>query len=364
MATPSAMTYRRTIVLYYSGTGNSRRVAAWIADAAREAGSDTLLSPLRPTLPEDGTRWDTGGLLVLALPTHGFTAPWAVLGFTLRLPRADGTHAAVIATRGALKFGPVFTPGFEGTAALLPALILAAKGYRVRGTAAVDMPSNWTALHPSLPAGAIEAIVARARTKTANLAAGLSSGRHWPSTWFAWLLSLLLLPISVLYLGIGRFFLAKLFLASDRCTGCAICAAHCPQSAIEMRATATGQRPFWTLRCESCMRCMAFCPEKAVEASQILGIVAYLIARAVPLAAVLAWSRARVPALACLTGIPSWIIISIIALGVLVTLYPVVHQLLALESMKWLLAHTTLTRFYRRYREPHTRLRDLVERRS
>jgi len=360
------MTYARTTVLYYSGTGNSRRVATWVADAAEDAGSDTQLSPLDALPPDEGiggeTGWGPGSLLVLALPTHGFTAPWAVLRFTLRLPRLHGTHAAVVATRGGLKIGPIFTPGFEGTAALLPALILSAKGYHVRGAVAVDMPSNWTALHPSLPPGAVEAIIERARHKMGVKIDHLLAGRRWSAPRLVWLLGLLLLPVSILYLLGGRFFLAKLFFASERCTGCGLCANHCPHHAIKMVDQGTGQRPFWTLRCESCMRCMAYCPERAVEASHALALGTYLVASSLPWVAALTWLTAQAPALSFLTRTLPWIAAAAAPVILLIAVYPLFHRLLRLGPIVWLFSRATLTRVYRRYHEPHTTLADLARR--
>ena len=354
------MRYRHVFIYTYSGTGNSRRVAAWLAEAARDAGSAVLLRPMPLAQPDQELVSDADTLLILTLPTHGFAAPWPVLRFAVDLPRRAGHDAVVLATRGGLKIGPVFTPGFEGSATLALALVLALKGYRVRGLAGIDMPSNWTAFHPGLPPEAVEAIIQRARDRTARLSEMLLvDGRGWPSKRLEWLLGVLCLPISFMYITMGRFFLAKLFFASERCTGCGLCAVHCPHQAIEMRGTPEGLRPYWTLRCESCMRCMAYCPEQAVEASHSLGLAAHWAARAIPMVAALNWIAGRAPGLGFLQWVPDWLAIWAAAMGVLFLAYPLFHALLTLKPINWLLTHSTLTRWYRRYREPGTTLEDL-----
>lgn len=353
------MSYRETALYFYTGTGNSRRVAVWMADAAGEAGSEVILSPIESARPPEEIGDGKEALLGLAMPTHGFTLPWAMLRFALGLPRRDNTHALVVATRAGLKIGPLFTPGFEGTATLVVALILAVKGYHIRGTAGIDMPSNWIALHPSLPPQAVRSIIDRAQGRTAQFINSVLSGRRRLSNWLFSLLGLLVLPVSLAYLFIGRLFLAKLFFASDRCTGCGLCAQNCPNHAIEMRDRTGEARPYWTFRCESCMRCMAYCPVKAVEASHLLAIGIYLLARFAPMAAALVWLATRLPLLSRLSHVPRWVVTWTSALAALAIAYPLFHRLLHVKPLNWLFTHATLTHVYRRYHEPTTTLRDL-----
>jgi len=354
-----SMSYQEAAFYFYSGTGNSYRVISWMADAARDGGAAVIVRPIAPAEPAEVGASETD-LLAVAMPTHGFTAPWAMLRFVLRLPRCQGTHAVVVATRAGSKIGPFFTPGVEGTATYLVATILAMKGYRVRGAMGVDMPSNWIALHPGLDPATVSGILDRARERTAGFMASILSGRRWFGGWLALLIGLCFFPVSLAYLLVGRLFLAKLFFASDRCTGCGICARYCPNQAIHMRGD-RNPRPYWTFRCESCMRCMAYCPVQAVEANHLLAIGVYLAAALLPTTALLAWLAARIPPLAFLMGAPRWILESVYALIILGLWYPLFHMLLSVSWINRFCTRTTLTHYYRRYHEPETTLRDLQE---
>jgi formate hydrogenlyase subunit 6/NADH:ubiquinone oxidoreductase subunit I len=353
------MDYRVATVYFYSGTGNSYRVAVWMKDALAEEGAKVTLRPIDALDPSGAIAEGPSSLFVLVMPTHGFTAPWAVLRFATGLPRRRGTHAVVVATRAGMKVRTLYTPGFEGTATLLVAAILALKGYRIRGTAGIDMPSNWLALHPGLSAAAVAGIVSRAKTTTARFMRAIISGKTRFRNWPVSLLGLLVLPISAAYLLLGRLFLAKLFFASDRCTGCGLCAEHCPNRAIEMRGAGKDARPYWTFRCESCMRCIGYCPEQAVEASHLLAVAVYLMARAIPISAALTWLAARVPVATALRRVPGWIVFWTINLALLATGYPLFQLLLKARPINWFLSRATLTRYYRRYHEPGTKLGDM-----
>ncbi len=351
--------YQKATFYFYSGTGNSYRVTSWIASAARDAGAAVTVRPIGAAHPAEEVGRGEMALLGLVMPTHGFTAPWPMLRFALRLPRRPRTHAVVVATRAGLKVGPIFTPGIEGSCTYLIALILAVKGYRVRGATGIDMPSNWLALHPGLSPRAVDGIVARAREKATRFTSTILSGGWRFTGWPSLLVGLWLFHISLAYLLIGRLFLARLLFASDRCTGCGLCAEHCPNHAIEMRGSGGRGRPYWTFRCESCMRCIGYCPARAVEANYLLGVGAYLLAAAVPTTALLAGLTARVPALAFLNRAPRWVLESLLALAVLGLAYPLVHLALGVPWVSRFFTCATPTHYYRRYHEPETTLDDL-----
>ena len=353
------MSYREATFYFYTGTGNSYRVAIWMADTAREVGSAVTVCPIGSADPSEEIGRGETALLGLVMPTHGFTVPWAMLRFALCLPSSSNTDAVVVATRAGSKIGSVYTPGFEGTATLLIALVLALKGYRIRGAMGIDMPSNWIAVHPGLSPDTVAGIVARARRKVVGFISAILSGKRRFASWIVLLLGLLVLPISLSYLLIGRFFLGKLFFASDRCTGCSLCAEHCPNHAIEMRGSGSRRRPYWTFHCQSCMRCMAYCPAQAVEASHLLGVGVYCLAIAIPTTAILAWLIVPVPALAFLSATPPWVLDSVNAVVVIGMVYPVFHFLLRIGWVNWFFTHATLTHYYLRYREPETTLKDL-----
>ncbi len=350
--------YRRAVYAYLSGTGNSFRAAEWMAGETRAAGVETRVVPIDRFRADRDLAEGEGSLLGLLFPTHGFTTPWLVIWFALRLPRMKGLDAVVVPTRAGTRFGPVCLPGMEGTAGWLVSLILALKGCRIRGVMGLDMPSNWLALHPGLGKKSVEIITGRAREKAGRFIRLVLGGDTRYGGFVPLILGLVLLPVSAAYLLIGRFFLSKLFFADNRCNGCGMCAANCPAHAIRMWPRSR-PRPYWTFSCESCMRCVAFCPERAVQAGHSWGVVLYFVAANASLMAALNRLAPGLISSDILNGWTGTLIEYPFILLSLAISYAVFSLLVRIPPVNALFAWTTLTRFYRRTRDPETRLADL-----
>ena len=107
------MRYDNAALYYMTGTGNTRRVALWMADAAQRKGVTAEARSIEEVEPTAVTAPDEGGLLGILMPTHGFTAPWLMMKFVARLPRGRGGHAFCVTTRAStcLPTGSRFTRG-------------------------------------------------------------------------------------------------------------------------------------------------------------------------------------------------------------------------------------------------------------
>lgn len=347
------------LILVHTGTGNSLQVARWLAGeltgGMRQVGLVQMVAGIPIPAPPQGR----DDLLALVFPTHGFTLPWAVLARLLALPRRSGVPALVLATRAGSRWGSWCAPGVEGSAGLLAAAVLAWKGYRLLGWRGIDMPSNWTALHPAYGLRSVVAIRAKARLQVAAVVERVRRGVPLldASTLLQTAIGILLAPVSLGYLLVGRQVLARLFIASEACDGCGICRDRCPQRAIRWFI----RRPYWTSACESCMRCMSVCPRRAVQVTQVLAVVhllcGLLAAGAVATALVSAWP--------VLTGwfdqvLPDLLLSAIVLVPVLVLTYAAVW-LLGRTPLLGLLVHgLTLTRWYRRHLDPEVEVGELV----
>lgn len=335
-------------VYFTTGTGNSFRLATWLAQAAAAAGFETSVRTMEGQ-PDPVPVAGPGDWLALVYPTHGFIAPWHAMRFAARLPRTAGTRAVVVGARGSFMLGRVQVPGLEGVGAYLLGLILRLRGYRFVGAMGVDVPVSWLALHPGMGPAAAGLILGRARAKVSRFMERVLGGRTAFWGLVCVLLGLVLLPVTLLYLLIGRFMLAKFFFATDRCTGCGVCAESCPVGAIRMVGRRR-PRPYWTFHCETCQRCIAYCPQRAIEASHSLALGLWLLTTS----PAVAYLMDRVHSLVGLGPGSAWWLLSMADwlawLIWLSLIYPVFWLLIRVPAINALFAYTTLTRWYRRYR--------------
>lgn len=340
---------KEALLCFYSGTGNSYRCSVWAAAFLQQQG-------IRPHLisMHKGKVMPVGSyeLLGVFFPTHAFTAPWSVLSFLVRLPRVSKTRAFVLVTRGGLKVGPLALPGLEGSASYLAALLLEMKGYQVQGIQAVDLPSNWTTIHPALPEEVVAGMLCRAQERVEAFIKGQGSGERVWGGLFPLIVGLFLLPISLSFLLYGRFILARLFFASTRCQGCATCLQFCPEGAIGM----VRERPFWSYSCKSCMRCMAYCPHQAVEAVSFWYLVIFMLL-IIPFGVLVVRFY---PLLS--QGLLFWRVLLVYGMSLLLAAgaYRLFHYFLGFPALNDFVTRTTWTRHFRRYHEPQTKGEDLL----
>jgi len=345
------MNKANAVIYFYSGTGNSFRVAEWMAETIQESGNSVQIIPFNRANPDEEISQDT--LLGITTPTHGFTAPRSMIQFALRIPRGAGQTVFVAATRAGIRVLNFTMPGMMGSAAYLLAIILSLKGYQVKGVRGLDMPSNWLALHPGLSPQHVEIISHETEKTTKQWMSEILAGKTSLHGWLELALGILLFPLSMGYLIMGRLFLSKLFFASEKCTGCGQCAAHCPVKAIKMK----NERPYWTFSCESCMRCMGYCPTRAIEASHPLAVIVLWI---FTLPAAMWGQQQLVQALSRAGAMQArWWSLPVeylFKLAVIAALFEIFQQLARNRVLNRLFSLATLTHYYRRYHQPAVHL--------
>ena len=267
------MAYDNLVVYYFSGTGNAKNTAYWIAETARDNGLKVFIYNIDRffsiEVPE--TRGKT--LFGFIYPTHGFNAPPLVLKFLLRFPRKKTRDVFLINTRAGMKLHKWFLPGLSGFAQVLPNHILWSKGYRIKGYRPVDLPSNWISLHPGIKGKVVDSIYDHWHGVIKKFSEKILSGKWVLRGLIDLPIDILLMPIAVMYFFIGRFALAKTFVATSRCKKCKLCINQCPVNAIRLKYG----RPYWKFTCESCMRCMNNCPEAAIETAHGFSFIVWYI---------------------------------------------------------------------------------------
>ena len=347
--------YNNLVIYYFSGTGNARRSSEWIAELARSECLNVYLTDIdrfeKVTIPDlrDGRT-----LIGFAYPTHGFNAAPTMLRFMSLFPKQKNCDIFLINTRAGMKLSKVFLPGISGLAQYLPALIMLLKGFRIVAMKPVDLPSNWISLHPGLKEGVVRSIFIRWKRKMKFFAHRLLSGRRNYRALFDFPIDIWLFPISIGYYFVGRFALAKTFIATDSCNSCGLCVKQCPTNSIKM----SGDYPYWKLTCESCMRCMNNCPQRAIEtAHTVSGILWYLTwGLAAPFFFTSLINSSLFPATLNKIWLKliDWGVWALTTIIFITLAYYLIHYLLRFRIFNKFIAYTSLThyKFWRRYKAP------------
>lgn len=340
-------------LFYFSGTGNARNVAQWMAAAWQEHGREAEVIDIART-DVRSIRVDAGDELGFASPTHGFNFPPITLRFLFAFPRAAARNRAfVINTRAGVRLFGVCLPGLSGLAQLLAALVLLWKGYRIAGMRPIDLPSNWISLHPGLREDNVRLLYERCATVTRRFAGRLLAGRRDLRALWDLPQDILIAPISLGYYAVGRFIFAKSFIASRDCDGCGGCSTTCPTGALKM----VRGRPFWTWRCESCMRCMNQCPRHAIETAHGFAAGMQVLASVLLTSLLFPALRSLAPDVRVegrFGGLLRFVVDCVLTLGMLFVAYRLLHRAMRLRFVERLVVATSLThlRFWRRYRAP------------
>lgn len=340
--------YKKLIIYYFSGTGNSKNVASWISDVASKHDIPTVIYNIAVIDRLKTEIVPSGTLVIFVSPIHGFNYPPVMLNFIVRFPKGDN-NVVLMNTRAGMLIGKFITPGLTGIAFYFSALMLKLKGYAIKGMIPVDLPSNWISVHPGLNARTVKYLNEKNKERVEKHAEKIISGKNNFVALREIIQDIAIAPISIAYYLIGRFFLAKTYYASNDCNNCDICIKGCPVKAIIKK----GSRPYWTFKCESCMKCMGNCPKKAIETAHgfIIGLLLLNSMLLTPLFFNyfnLFFSPIKSKAL-------MFILENAILFIFLALLYRIAHYLMRFRVFEWLMVYTSLTKYKwwgRRYKAP------------
>ncbi len=335
---------------YFTGTGNARSVSGWFMEEARKQGLDGKIIYIGnndadiPSPEEDQ-------LIGICSPTHGFNFPPVVIKYLFRFPKGRN-RVFIINTRAGMKLWKIPLVGLSGPAQLFSALILRCKGYRIVGMKPIDLPSNWLSLHPGLREKVIVSLFDRCEKQTREFAGRILSGKRGYRALLDLVQDILAIPLAIAYYFIGRFVLAKSFVASSNCTMCGKCVRNCPVKAIKV----IDNRPFWTFKCESCMKCMNECPERAIQTAHGLVIGSLYLLMTVGMEmlylGLYRWiPEDTIPGFLH-NGFVEFVIVSALCIPFLWLSYRIVHLLMRFRFFERMVVLTSLTfyKWWRRYR--------------
>lgn len=239
------------MILYFSGTGNSRYIAEVLAKETEEQliSLNQLLRQQKPVTLQSKKPW------VIVCPTYAWRPPRVVMGLLETATFTGSSAVYFIMTCGENTLNAVH----------YVRQLLEKKEMTLSGFAEIKVPDNYIVLTKgAAPKKEIQQSIGEATERARKLSTFILAEQPFPAFTKAGGLT------GKINSGpVNQFFYCHLikgtgFYAEEHCIGCGKCAAACPLRNIEL----AGNRPTWGNNCTHCMACIGICPVKAVEYKQ------------------------------------------------------------------------------------------------
>lgn len=233
------------MVIYFSGTGNSRycaqRMAHRLGDKTLDA-KEYIKNGIAAELSSE-TPW------VFAAPVYAWQAPKVFTDFIRAATFTCSRKAWFILTCGS----------DVGAAGEYLHALCEEKGLEYMGTCAVAMPENFIAMFAAPSPDKCEKIISKADVLLDACAERVRAGGAFPEKRSNVFDRLKSGPVNN---GFNRFFIkSDPYRVKNSCTGCGLCAKECPLGNIALK----DGRPQWGDKCTQCMACICLCPTEAIE---------------------------------------------------------------------------------------------------
>ncbi|WP_292364217.1 MULTISPECIES: EFR1 family ferrodoxin [unclassified Methanoculleus] len=240
----------KTIIYYFTGTGNSLAAAKKIAASHGE----TEIVPIAAFRNITDEISPDAGRAGIVCPVYFAGLPAMVASFAERLDFASANYVFSVVTHG----------GGGGSAALrqLDGILKDKAGRGLDAGFAVSMPGNYILTYESPAGEKRDRLLAAADADLERIAGQIRQETRLklPNSPVTRIVKALTYPRFRSHVhGDDRK-----FTVTEKCTSCGTCARLCPAGNIEMG----GGRPVWNHRCELCCGCIHLCPVEAIQAGK------------------------------------------------------------------------------------------------
>ena len=234
----------KTVIYYYTGTGNS----LWTARAvAAGIGGAELLPMAGARNDKEAAGADAVGLV---FPVH----MWGVPSLALRFVESMSGDPKKYYFAFAVNAGQV-----SRTLVQLGEL-LGSRGMTLSAGFDIVLPSNYIPWGGPGPAAKLEKMHREAKAKIEQASALIKAGKTghiekgplWQRIIFTALYKLTYNMVPKM---------DRDFWTDEKCNGCGLCAKVCPVANIAMK----DKRPQWLHHCEQCLACIQWCPQEAIQ---------------------------------------------------------------------------------------------------
>ena len=234
----------KTILYYFSGTGNSLQAAK---DISLELGETELISVTealgRKNLPE-------AERMGIIFPVYCWGIPRIIRELVDRFQPGNTGYTFAVCTCG----------GIPGGTLEKMAEHFQSKGMRLNAGFALKMPGNCVTLYGAFPEEKQKILFEKAKDKIRKIVSLIKKNKEAPVEKNSFIVNWLL---GLVYKASYSHFPSqdKHYWVDERCNACGICEQVCPRNNIKME----NRKPAWLHHCEQCVACIQWCPLEAIQ---------------------------------------------------------------------------------------------------
>lgn len=247
------------MIIYFSGTGNSRAVATLLAECMGEESP----RPMEPSMRSGDVTLEADSRIVWVFPVYS----WGVPPYVLDIIKG-------VMVSGKPVHHCVMTCGDDcGLADRMWRKAVTSRGWQAGSVMSVQMPNNYVAMKGfDVDPEEVEIKKLKAFPERVSQVAARILEDERTGTWhtdivkgkFAWIKTRIIYPWFIRH----AMNPAEFRVDRSACTGCGKCQRTCPTGNIRLVATdsTTHHRiPSWGKDCAGCLGCYHICPEHAVS---------------------------------------------------------------------------------------------------
>jgi ferredoxin len=234
----------KTVIYYYTGTGNSLWTARLLATELGNAGIYPITKAIKERVSQKA---DAIGIV---FPVHMWGIPGPVIQFLKTIKNDSAKYYFAFAVNA----------GQVSRTLIQLKKLMRMQGLLLSAGFDIVLPSNYIPWGGPGPADHLQKLYYDAKQKIKEAAAyisGKKSGHIEKGP--LWQRILLTALYKMTYNMIPK--MDKNFRADEKCNGCGICAKVCPAGNIVIE----GKKPAWQRRCEQCLACIQWCPQEAIQ---------------------------------------------------------------------------------------------------
>ena len=232
------------MIVFFSGTGNSRHIAKLAAEYLK----DDILDISVYTRKHEGVTLSSSKPYVLVAPAYASYIPRVVEYFIKRSEFEGNRDFYLIITCGASVS--------SGGISMKIKPLLKEKGLTYKGVKQIVMPENFITMFFAPSEDNAKKIIANAEEKLPSVLDTIKDGKDFYKRSFPSFFNYVVNPLFYKIYVTDRH-----YYTTDECISCGKCVKVCPLANIEL----VDGKPRWKGDCTQCMACIGSCPKKAIE---------------------------------------------------------------------------------------------------